>query len=97
VPHVFCIQTLDAIILRYNLSFHFYADGAPLYLSFDPFMAQAAVAKLVYCISDIRDWMAANFLKLNDDEKELVIIGHPKRLEKVCDVELSVGINKIRP
>jgi len=43
-PLVFCIYTqlLDAIIQRHNFSFHNYASGTPLYLSFDPFIAQAA-------------------------------------------------------
>jgi len=41
------------------------------------------------------DWMAANFLKLNDDKTELVLIGHPKRFAKIHDFELSVGSNKV--
>jgi len=41
--------------------------------------------------------MAAYFLKLNDDKIELVLIGHPKRLAKIPDFELSVGINKVKP
>ena len=98
-PLLFCIYTqpLEKIIQRHNISFHFYADDTQLYLSFDPSEAQAAVAKLDHCLSDIRDWMAANFLKLNDDKTELVLIGHPKRLAKIHDFELSVGSNKVKP
>ena len=77
-PLLFCIYTqpLEKIIQRHNLSFHFYADDTQLYFSFDPSEAQTAVAKLNHCLSDIRDWMAANFLKLNDDKTELVLIGN---------------------
>jgi len=71
-PLFFCIYTqpLEKIIKRHNLSFHFCADDTQLYLSFDPSEAQAAVAKLDHCHFDIRNWMAANFLKLSDDKME---------------------------
>ena len=98
-PLLFCIYTqpLEKIIQRHNLSFHFYADDTQLYFSFDLSEAHTAVAKLNHCLSDIRDWMAANFLKLNDDKTELVLIGHPKRLAKIRDFELSVGHIKVKP
>jgi len=32
-----------------------------------------------------------------DDKTELVLIGHPKRLAKIHDFELSVGINNVKP
>jgi len=58
-------------------------------------MAQAAVAKINHSLSDIRYSMFSNFRKLNDDKTELVLIGHPNRLAKIHDIELSVGINKV--
>jgi len=86
-PLLLCINTqpLQKIIQRHSLSFHFHADDTQLFLSFDPSEAQAAVAKLDYCLSNIRNWMAANFLQLKDDKTELVLIGHPKRLAKIHD------------
>ena len=98
-PLLFCIYTqpLEQIIQRHNVSFHFYADDTQLYLSFNPSEAQDAVAKLNHCLSDIRDWMASNFLKLNDDKTELVLIGNPKRLTKIHDFELTIGSNKVKP
>ncbi len=41
--------------------------------------------------------MASNFLKLNDDKTELVLIGNPKRLAKIHDFELSIGSIKVKP
>lgn len=98
-PLLFSIYTqpLETIIERHNLRFHFYADDTQLYLSFNPSEAQDAIAKLNHCLSDIRDWMASNFLKLNDDKTELVLIGNPKRLAKIHDFELSVGSIKVKP
>jgi len=50
------------------------------YLSFDPCDAQSAMARLNSCLVDIRAWMAANLLKLNDDKTELLLIGSRKRV-----------------
>jgi len=41
--------------------------------------------------------MAANFLKLNDDKTELVILGNPKRLANPHDFELSVRSIEVNP
>jgi len=46
------------------------------------------IAKHNQCHSDIRNWMAANFLKLNDDKTELVLRENPKRLTNTNDLEL---------
>jgi len=41
--------------------------------------------------------MPVNLHKLDGEKTELVLIGHPKRLAKIHDFELSVGINKVEP
>jgi len=68
-----------------------------IYLSFVPSESHSAVSKLTHCLSDICDWIAANFLKLNDDKTERLLIGHPKRLAKVTAFELLLGDVKVRP
>jgi len=73
-------RPLEQVIKRHNPSFNFYADDTQLYLSFGPSEAQSALTRLKNCLSDIRDWMAANFLKVNNDRTELVLISNPKRL-----------------
>jgi len=82
---LFCIytRTLEQIIERNKIQYHFYADDTQLHLSFDPCEAQFAMARLNSCLVDIRAWMADNFLKLNDDKTELLLIGNPKRVAKI--------------
>jgi len=53
-------------------------------MSFDLSEDHSTVSKLNHCLSDILDWMGANFLKLNDEQIELLLIGRPC-LAKVTD------------
>jgi len=62
----------------------------------------SVLGPLLFCIytqplENIRDWMAVNFLELNEDTTELVLIGHPNRLATIHNCELSVGANKVKP
>lgn len=98
-PLLFCIymQPLEAIIQRHNISHHFYADDTQLYLSFDPSEAHQAIDRLNKCLVDIRSWMSTNFLKLNSDKTELLLIGNPKRLAKISNFQLTIGDSTVKP
>jgi len=41
--------------------------------------------------------MTDNFLKLNDDKTELLLIGNPKRLAKIHNFQVSVEDNAVKP
>ena len=81
----------------YVKSSDFYADDTQLHLSFDPSNSSTAVHRLNNCLADIRSWMSDNFLKLNADKTELILIGNPKRVAKVEHFELTVGDSVVRP
>jgi len=66
-------------------------------MSFDPCDAQSAMARLNSCLVDIRAWMADNFLKLNDDKTEQLLIGIPKRVAKIKTFQVLVGDNAVKP
>ena len=43
------------------------------------------------CIEDIRTWMAANQLKLNEDKTEVILIGMQQQRDKVNITHLEIG------
>ena len=77
-PLLFTLYThpLPSIVNRHHLQHHLYADDTQLYLSFSPrspssFSVSAAIIEAA--IRDIKLWMDAHFLKLNQDKTEILI------------------------
>ena len=67
---------LRSIIKKHKLSFHFYADDLQIYLPMCP-NENNALTKLLDCITDIKQWLAQNFLHLNDSKTECILFGSP--------------------
>lgn len=86
------------IAQSHDVAVHMYADDTQLYLPFDlssPVSAHQAVIKLEDCIEDIRKWMSANKLKLNDDKSELIIFT-PSRQSHKCDIQhIRIGDHNV--
>ena len=74
-PILFNLYTspLGELVARHGCLYSFYADDSSLYLSFTKDNAAKIVSNLELCISNVRSWMSANFLCLNDDKTEFVI------------------------
>eukprot|EP00918_Siedleckia_nematoides_P064389 GHVU01140017.1.p1 GENE.GHVU01140017.1~~GHVU01140017.1.p1 ORF type:complete len:519 (-),score=24.55 GHVU01140017.1:616-2172(-) len=100
-PILFCIYTLPLgdIVRRHNVSFHLYADDTQLYLQFLPSDLKRTLEQMENCIADIRQWMTANHLKLNEDKTEFLILGTQKRISQCSkvDAKLSIGGDTIEP
>ena len=76
-PILFILYTkeLEEIAKKHGYSIHLYADDTQLYISFSPIQPSAAIEEsVVSCVNDIKRWMTTNYLKLNDDKTELIII-----------------------
>jgi hypothetical protein len=49
------------------------------------------------CLDEVRLWMAMNYLKLNDDKTEFIILGSKHNLRTVTTTHLTIGENKVKP
>ena len=79
-----------------------YADDTQLYVSFNPKSGEdiaAAKLRMTQCIAEIRSWMLANKLKLNDSKTELFLIASSKHANSVShlDLKLEIGGSVISP
>ena len=78
-PILYTIYTfpLGDLLRDAGVSFHLYADGTQLYLSFDycdPTSQLESLDKMQQCVSLVKLWMTSNKLKLNDDKTEVMFI-----------------------
>ena len=66
-----------------------YADDTQLYLSIEPANISVLINNLEKCISDVKDWMFDNKLKLNDDKTESVLC-NPRSYDVSTD-KINIG------
>ena len=103
-PILFTLYTcpLSQICAKHVL-YHLYADDQQIYLSFKPgpTWVQSAqddcVLWIERCIEEIRNWMAMNMLKLNDDKTEFIIFGTHQQLKKIDYITIRICSENIVP
>ena len=90
-------KPIAAIAKKHGVHLHLYADDTQLYLPFDPQNSQVAISQMEACIAEIKSWMAANFLKLNDEKTECIMFGSQHDLRSVSECTVSVGNEVVVP
>ena len=90
------VAPLSSLIQSFGVNFYGYADDTQIYVPFVPGQSEdSARDKIQECIAAVKSWMAQNWLKLNDDKTEFIIIGSPCNLKKVVTEYIVVGDHKI--
>ena len=84
-------SALAELVRSLGVQLHMYADDTQLYFTFKPTSEKQAVNMMERCIIQVRLWMAANFLKLNDEKTEFIVIGTPQQLTKVTSSSVKIG------
>jgi exonuclease III len=76
-PLLFIMYTkdLENIVTKYGFSIHLYADDTQVYFAFDVHSPSPDMSLVIHCFNEIKQWMATNFLKLNDTKTEFIDIG----------------------
>ena len=80
-------------IQRHGLSHHSYADDTQLYMTMDHSNNdwRDSLARIELCVSEIREWMNQNMLKLNDDKTELIVCTSKYKQELYNDLSITIG------
>lgn len=82
---------LGCVIRRHSISFHSYADDTQLYVSLSP-DDTSQLDSLFNCLLDLTAWMSQNFLQLNQDKTEVLIIGSKAQREKLTPTLNKIGL-----
>ena len=84
-----------SLVRLHDISVHCYADDTQLYVSFNLNEEAAVLNRLEQCVSDLRVWMNANRLKLNDSKTEFIIFGTSHVLSQLSTTSIQVGESNI--
>ncbi|XDV50781.1 hypothetical protein PO909_019793 [Leuciscus waleckii] len=68
---------------KYNVLYHCYADDTQCYVPLHP-KDDSSLQCLFDCLRDVKQWMSANFLQLNDSKTEVLIFGSSTFTEVVA-------------
>ncbi len=80
---------LGNIIRKYGFSFQCYADDTQLYISTRP-GETSKLSKLTECVKNVKYWMTNNFLILNSDKTEILLIGPNTSTQNLLDHNLQL-------
>lgn len=80
---------LGNIIRNHGINFHCYADDTQLYISAKP-ETTMNLTNMEACLKNIKEWMAHNFLLLNPDKTETLVIGPKSIRNKMPDITLHL-------
>ncbi len=80
---------LGNIIRKYGIDFHCYADDTQLYISRRP-DETSKLSKLTECVKNIKDWITNNFLLLNSDKTEILLIGPKNSTQNIMNHNLKL-------
>ena len=94
-PRIYCMYTkpVSDIIHRHGLSHHSYADNTQLYMTMDHSNNdwRDGLLRIELCVSEIREWMNQNMLKLNYDKTELIVFTSKYKHDLYNDLSITIA------
>ncbi|XP_078139509.1 uncharacterized protein LOC144539314 [Centroberyx gerrardi] len=91
-PLLFSIYMLPLgeIFRSYGIKFHCYADDTQIYIPIRP-DDRLQLSNLELCLIAVTNWMSLNFLRLNANKTEMLVVGPKTQLPLVSDLTLNFG------
>ena len=77
------ITTLGHVIRPYNALYHVFAEDTQLHKYSSPEQFAKLLLDIQSCPESVRDWMACNRPRMNDDESSIMPVGTKANLETV--------------
>ena len=96
-PLLFVLYTtpLSGVISKHSVSHKLFADDTQLQKSFYPHEYSDMTHSLSSCVTDVKDWMTENQLKLNDDKTEALLFPLRQTATATLPSSIVLGTNDI--
>ncbi len=94
------ILPLKTVIEKSHIQRHGYADDTQLYSCLSlkkPHESAAQIANMEQCLSNVRQWMKINKLKLNDTKTEVMIMASKNNIKHADNIRIKIGEEVIKP
>ena len=97
-PLLFILYLLPigSIIHRHGLRFHCYADNIQIYISTKS-ITPVTHSTLTNCLTELKSWLQTNFLQLNCDKSEIILIGPKSLATSTQNFSLSIDNTTLSP
>ncbi len=85
---------LGNIMEKHQSLYHHFADEKQLYMFFEQDSVNATVVKMEMCVRDVSLWMARNFLKLNENKTECLLmqpVFRSRSWQLLSDIQIKIG------
>jgi hypothetical protein len=84
-PILFCVYLtgIGTIIRKYGFKYMLYADDVQIIASAHPSDVHAVVSQVQFCVSEIRDWLSARKLKMNEAKTEIMLVGSARLIHNI--------------
>ena len=93
-PKFFTMYTspLQDIFGQHGIDNHMFADDTQLYMSLNSGSdLESNISRMESCIEDVREWMANNLLKLNEEKTKVILFGSKHNLKRTDRISLKIG------
>ena len=92
------ISEIESIAKLYGFNIHMFADDMQLYIAFQPCGILESLSNIEHCLRHIKMWMSRNFLKINEDKTQFMIIASPQlNRKRFSDICISFGGSLLFP
>ena len=93
-PKFFTMYTspLQDIFGQHGIDNHMFADDTQMYMSLNSGSdLESNISRMESCIEDVREWMANNLLKLNEEKTKVILFGSKHNLKRTDRISLKIG------
>ncbi|KAL0831856.1 hypothetical protein ABMA28_001386 [Loxostege sticticalis] len=92
-PILYILYSADITNTITHCHHHMYADDLQVYLPFAPADCDRAVARVNEDLESISTWCNSNCLTINPNKSQFMVIGSPKNIAKLKDINTAILIN----